>query len=218
MTAGEDPAEPADAPLDPGPDKGPERRCIASGRSGPKATRVRFVVGPDGVIVPDIHERLPGRGIWVSAAREAVEKAAKKGLFARAARARVRVNPDLAEDVETALLAQGRQLLGLARRAGVLVVGFEGVTKELRAGNVAALVEAADGAGDGRRKILGLARHRPGLTLVGVYSSHDLYLALGLQNVVHAALKPGRPAQRFVAEMQRLAGFRPRVPANWEWP
>ena len=131
-------------------DQESERRCIATGDSGPKCGLVRFVLGPDGMIWPDLGEKLPGRGIWVSADRSAIEKAAKKGLFARGAKAAVKVPDDLAEQVEAGLARRLVDLVSLARKAGQAVCGLEKTKAELVAGKAALLLQASDGSARGK--------------------------------------------------------------------
>jgi uncharacterized protein len=184
---------------------GPHRRCIVSGAVGPVECMIRFVVGPDGIIVPDLESRLPGRGIWLSARRDVVNTASAKGLFAKAARRKVTVPPDLGERIEGLLLRRCIELIGLARRAGQAVAGFEKVRGELKAGRGALLVAAADGAADGRDKLRALA---PALPLVAVLMTSELAEAFGRDRVVHAVLASGRLADRLLKEAGRLAGFR----------
>ena len=182
------------------------RRCLVTGESGDPGRLVRFVVGPDDRIVADVIGDLPGRGLWLTAARTVVDKAVAKGAFARAARRRVTVPADLADQVDRLLARRCLDFLGFARRAGEVVAGFEKVREWLDAGKVAVLVEARDGAADGRAKLARLGR---GLPVVALFTSTELSLALGRQNVVHAAVAPGRLAERFLAEIARLRGFRP---------
>jgi predicted RNA-binding protein YlxR (DUF448 family) len=177
---------------------------------------IRFVAGPDGWVIPDLAGRLPGRGLWVAADRSSVETAARRGLFSRAARAALRADPDLADQVERLLLRRLLEGLGLARRAGELVFGFEKVLAALSGGRAAWLIEALDGAVDGRRKILGAARKAsptPGLT--GLWTGEELSLALGGENVIHSAFLAGRGSDRWTWDVQRLSGFRPLVPDSW---
>jgi predicted RNA-binding protein YlxR (DUF448 family) len=195
---------------------GPERRCIVTGQVLPKDRLIRFVAGPDGVVVPDLAAVLPGRGLWVLAERAVVEKAALKGHFAKAARAQVKASPDLAARVEALLVRRMMADLGLARRSGVLVLGSDQVLRAL-AGKLppAALIDASDGAADGKRKIRALARGRGWQpVLIVALSSSELSLALGRVNVIHASLKPGRLAERLICDAARLGGFRPQAPVN----
>src|SRR6476469_2225779 len=102
-----------------------ERRAIETREVRDEAGLIRFVAGPDGAVVPDLARKLPGRGLWVAADRASVETAAKKGLFARAAKAKLSASPDLADQVEQLLRTRLLSALGLARKAGELVNGFE---------------------------------------------------------------------------------------------
>jgi predicted RNA-binding protein YlxR (DUF448 family) len=190
-----------------------ERRDIVSGEVADEALLVRFVAGRDGAVVPDLARKLPGRGFWVAAKREAVETAARKGLFARAAKARLTAAPDLADQVERLLAGRLLSGLGLARRAGDLILGFEKVLAAVAGGRAAWLVEASDGADDGRRKLLAAARKAPVQPrLLATFSSAELSLALGAPNVIHTAFLAGRGAERWTLDVERLAGFRPLFP------
>lgn len=182
----------------------PERRCIVEGKVKPVSELMRFAVSPQGDIVPDLDATLPGRGLWVSSRRDAVEEAAKKGRFAKAAKARVRADADLANLVEARLRVKCLDLLGLARRSGELIAGFEKVKAMLAADEAAVLLAATDGAADGREK---LARLASGLPVVTLFNVAELSTALGRENVVHAALSSGGLADRFLKECGRLAGF-----------
>ena len=182
-----------------------ERRCIVSGETQPQAGLVRFVVGPGDVIVPDLRGKLPGRGLWVSARRDLVETACAKNAFSRAARRKVSVPEGLPALIETQWVNGCLNLLGLARKAGDIVAGFEKVKSWLQSGEAAVLVTASDASPDGRRKLYGLAAGRPDVDL---FTSEQLSLALGRGNVVHAALRDGGLARRFVADVNMLAGYR----------
>jgi predicted RNA-binding protein YlxR (DUF448 family) len=196
---------------DAGPARQRGRRCIASRESLPRGELVRFVIGPGGEVVPDVAGRLPGRGVWLTADRSAISSAVAKGLFAKAARRRVEVGPDLPDLVEGMLARRCLDVLGLARRAGQLVAGFDQVADWLRRGEAAVLVSARDGAADGRRKLRALASALP---IVDVLDRHELGSAIGRDETVHAALSRGALARRLVDEAARLQGFRRRVPAD----
>ena len=193
-----------------------ERRDIVSGEVMDEARLIRFVAGPDGTVVPDLARKLPGRGLWVCAERASVETAARKGLFSRAAKAKLTAAPDLADQVESLLKRRLLSALGLARRGGDLTSGFEKVSAAITAGKAAWLIEASDGAADGRRKLRAVVRKQsrpPGL--IGVFSSTELGLALGLENVIHTAFLAGRAADRWAQDAYRLAGFCPLLPQSW---
>jgi len=193
-----------------------QRRDLVSGEVMPEGRLIRFVAGPDGAVTPDLARKLPGRGLWVVADRPSVETAARKGLFARAAKARLVATADLADQVQFLLLRRLLSGLGLARKAGDLTSGFEKVLSSVAAGKAAFIVEATDGAADGRRKILGAARKcAEPPRLVGLFSSDELGLALGGENVIHTAFLAGRGADRWASDVERLSGFHPLFPESW---
>jgi predicted RNA-binding protein YlxR (DUF448 family) len=178
---------------------------------------IRFVAAPDGSVAPDLARKLPGRGLWVAADRVSIETAAKKNLFSRAAKAPLKPAGDLAELVERLLIRRCLDQLGLARREGVLISGFEKAAAAIRSGKAAWLIEAADGSADGRGKLVALAKHQtPAPRICGAFSADDLSLALGLENAIHAVLLEGGRADRWTFEVERLAGFRPLTPPGWD--
>ena len=193
-----------------------ERRDIVSGEVMDEARLIRFVAGPDGAVVPDLARKLPGRGLWVAADRASVEAAQKKNLFARAAKAKLAAPGDLATQVEMLLKRRLLAGLGLARKAGELTSGFEKVSQAIASQKVAWLVEASDGAADGRRKLWAVARKQPRVPgLIGAFSAAELGLALGAENVIHTAFLAGRAADRWAQDVLRLSGFCPLLPESW---
>ena len=193
-----------------------ERRDVVTGEVMAEARLIRFVAGPDGAVVPDLARKLPGRGIWVAADRASVEAAARKNLFARSAKAPLKAPGGLADQVAALLRARLLNALGLARRAGDLTSGFEKVTSAISSGKAAWLIEASDGAADGRGKLLRLARHQsPPPGVLGVFTSAELGLALGGENVIHTAFLAGRASERWAEDVRRLEGFSPLLPEDW---
>ncbi len=187
----------------------PERRCIATGARGPKAGLIRFVVGPDGAVVPDLLDRLPGRGIWVAADRAVLDRAAKKGLFARAARQPVTVPEGMIESLEAAMARRVVELISLARKGGAAIAGFEKVKDWLTKGEAAVLVQAADGSARGKTKLWPPEPEEPGqTTFIGCLTAAELGLAFGREHVIHAALAAGGLTTRVVEDAARLAGLR----------
>ncbi|MBB05216.1 MAG: hypothetical protein CML03_06830 [Pseudooceanicola sp.] len=183
---------------------GPERKCIATGEVQPKNGLIRFVVSPESQIVPDVLEKLPGRGIWVSADREALDKAVAKKLFARAAKAPVTVPADLVAQVETQLVARVTGLLALARKSGDAVAGYERVKDWLGKDEADVLIQASDGSGRGKSKL-----STPfGGKFIGWLTADELGLAFGRETVIHAALGTGGLGKRVVEEAARLKGLR----------
>ena len=185
-------------------EKGPQRRCIVTGQVGPKEAMIRFVVGPDGQLVPDIEGRLPGRGMWLSAKRDVVNTAVAKAFFAKAARRKLEVPADLADRLEALLRRRCLDILGLARRAGEVVSGYDKVRAELKAGRGAVLLAARDGAEDGVSKIGALA---PKLPVVRSLTAAEMGAAFGRDHTVHGLLLKGRLAERLLMESARLAGI-----------
>lgn len=203
------------------------RRCIATRTPHPKDRLLRFAIDPDGVVVPDVDQRLPGRGLWLSPGRDMVEMAARKRLFARAARQQVIVPDDLADRIERLLTRRCLHLVGLARRAGQVVTGFEKVRSRLReaptAGPPAALMAARDGARDGQARLAALAAAVSGarggdsdagqkagiLPVVVGFDAAELGQPLGRDRAVHVALERGKLARLLLQSCDLLAGFRP---------
>ena len=199
-----------DEMCDDGRQDGRARRCIVTGEVLPEAALIRFVEGPEGEIVPDIAAKLPGRGLWVRAGRQILEKAVAKNHFSRAARKPLKVPADLVSRLEMLLARAMASDLGLARRSGNLILGFDQIVRAFEAKPPPALlIEASDGAADGRRKLLGAAfAHGQRPVVLDCLTSAELSLALGRENVVHAALKSGQLAERLQMNAGRLASLR----------
>lgn len=183
----------------------PERRCIATGESGATDLLIRFVLDPEGRLTPDLAERLPGRGVWLTADRALVDQAVKKRQFARGFRQPVEAPADLADRLEALLVRRLIEAVSLARKAGLAVNGFEKVRARLRSGPVAALLAASDGAEDGRAKLAALAGDAP---VIDVLTADELGQAFGRDAVVHASLDEGGASNRVIREARRLDGIR----------
>ncbi|MFQ5953544.1 MAG: RNA-binding protein [Kiloniellales bacterium] len=196
-----------------GKEREPLRRCIVTGAIARKAELLRFVVGPDDRLVPDMAGRLPGRGLWLSPSRNIVKRACAKAAFAKVARRAVRVPDDLDDRVERQLAGRLMDGLGLVRRAGQAVAGFEKVRAALRRGPVRVLFTAADASetalAKGRSLTAGQASGA--IDLVGCLSGAELGAAFGRDQVTHAAVRPGALAERLVGDAARLKGFRDTV-------
>jgi hypothetical protein len=186
-------------------DRGPHRRCIVSAAVQPRQQLVRFVVSPTGEIVPDVAQRLPGRGFWLSADRDMIDRACAKKVFAKAARAQVAVPGTLADDVERLLVHRCQELIGLARRARQAVCGYAQTREWLERGSAAVLLAACDGSEDQRQKMRGPAG---AVAVVGALSRDELGAAFGRDQVVHGVLAPGKLASGLLHEARRLEGLR----------
>ena len=180
------------------------RRCIVTRATLPKAVMLRFVVAPNGDLVFDAASTLPGRGLWLSAGRDVVESAVKRGIFAKAAKQRVAVTDRLADQIVASLETRVVDLLGLARRSGAALTGFEKVREILAAGRCAALIGASDGSVAERARLLN-GRKVPVFTPL---DSGRLGRAFGREAAIHVGLAPGRLAEMIATEAGRLAGMR----------
>jgi predicted RNA-binding protein YlxR (DUF448 family) len=193
---------------------GPQRTCIATRQARPVAELIRFVAAPDGTVVPDLRHRLPGRGVWVTANRDAVALAVKRNAFARALKAKVNASPDLPDQVERLLVAAARQSVSLANKAGLVVAGFSKVEAAIGRG-VAGILQASDAAPDGVRKLGQALRRRYGgdaatIPILTALESVELDLALGRSHVIHAALLDGPAARASIARCRAVELYRAR--------
>ncbi len=192
---------------------GPERTCVATRAVRPVDELVRFVAAPDGVVVPDLKRKLPGRGVWVCASRTAVAEAVRRKAFARGLKAPVKVDPDLAGLVERLLERDAREALSLANKAGLVVSGFSKVEAAVARGRLVAVVHARDAAPDGVRKIAQAVRRAQACgeaapPVVSALDSAQLDLALGRSHVIHAALLDGPAGRAALARFRALERYR----------
>lgn len=195
------------------PDRGPERSCIVTRAKGSPDGFIRFVVGPDRTVVPDLRCRLPGRGAWVTAERSKVEEAVKRKSFKRAFKSEVEVPPRLADMIDGLMEKDALQALSLANKAGLVVAGATKVEGSIGPKVPAALISASDGSADGVRKMEAAVRRLMGdeadsIARIRDFRSDQLDLALGRTNVIHAAVAGGTAAKGFVTRARRLARYR----------
>ena len=184
----------------------PERRCLVTRESLPVDRLVRFVVDPQGVVVPDVEGRLPGRGLWLRASRDTVNKACAGRVFAKAAREAASVETGLADRVERQLTRRCLDLVGLARRTGDAVAGFEKAKEFLRRRRPGLIFVASDGAEGARDRIAGAT---PAVPVVELLSSAELGAVFGRDRTVNVVVAEGGLAARLTVDCARLAGFRP---------
>ena len=195
---------------------GPGRQCIVTRESLPQDAMIRFVRSPDGVAVPDVAGKLPGRGAWVKADRKSVEEAEKRDSFSRAFKQKTPAAPGLADLVEQQLLQRCINYLGMSRKAGDVIIGFDQVRAYLRKDAPGILLEASDGSEDGRNKVhfLAKAMYETPKT-AGALSSAELGMAFGRPRVIHALLQRGPLCKAFETAYRRLSGFRPAPERDW---
>ncbi|WP_315920676.1 RNA-binding protein [Mesorhizobium sp. SP-1A] len=194
-----------------------DRTCIVTRKTAEPDDLIRFVVGPDSAVVPDLKRNLPGRGCWVSAQRLHVDKAAAKGHFARAFKRQVAVPPDLGAMVDRLLARAALGSLGLARKAGAVALGAAKVETTVRSGKAILVLHALEGAEDGIRKITQARRAMvhlggPAIPAYKLFAEAELGLALGGTNVIHAAVlatDAGRAALKRMVALDRYRGGSP---------
>jgi uncharacterized protein len=197
-------------------DRGPRpvertRMCVATRAVQPVSDLIRFVVGPDSEVVADVKSRLPGRGIWVTASRDALLEAIKRKAFARGFKREVRLPPDLVERTEGLLERAVLDALAIAGKAGLVATGFTKTETALEREDVIVLLHAAGAASDGTRKLDAASRRRRSEAppiVIGFLNAAQLDLALNRPNVVHAALLAGSASETFLARCRRLERFR----------
>ena len=198
--------------LDRGPRAGERTRmCAVTREIRPLSELIRFVVGPDGAAVPDVKTKLPGRGLWITASREALGEAIKRKVFGRGFKREVRLPPDLADQTERLLERAVLDALAIAGKAGSVAAGFAKTEAALEHEEVIAVLHAAGASADGVRKLQARAqRYRSGVppAEIGFLTTAQLDLALSRPNVVHAALLAGPASETFLARCRRLERFR----------
>ena len=214
-------------PIDQGSGKEPrsnDRRCVLTNDSGPRETLIRMVQGPDGTLVPDIAARLPGRGIWIRPDGEALDAAISDGRLHKAASRSLKcklprdaVSSDLGATIDGLLFRRCMDRLGLEQRAGNLVTGFDKIKAALgkkAMSQPALVVEATDGAEDGRRKLQAMIGDD--VPVVALFDREALSKALGRDNVVHVLLFESGGTEKLKADISRLLGLRGLAPLSKE--
>ncbi len=192
---------------------GPERLCAVTRQQHDARELIRFVLSPDGIVVPDLDKSLPGRGVWIGCDRKLVEKAIATHAFSKSLKTKAEAPADLADRVDGLILKRVAGTLSLANKAGLAIAGFEKVFATLEKGPVRAVLHGADAAADGRSKIdrkykaIQAERGLPA-NIVNVLTIEQMSLAIGRGSVVHAALTPGGLSDRFLEEAERLARYR----------
>jgi uncharacterized protein len=195
---------------------GGERLCVVSRQVKPVTEMIRFVVAPQGEVVPDLKRKLPGRGIWVTAARADLAEAVRRGAFARGFGRPVKIPDGFVEATERLLERSALDALAIAGKGRQAVTGFSKVETALVRGQVVAVLHAADAAADGVRKVEALRKQSESegrqIAVITLFTSGQLDLALGRPNVIHAALLAGPATETFIARSARLDRFRAGVP------
>ena len=195
---------------------GPVRQCAVTRERLAPDGLIRFVRSPDGMVVPDVFGKLPGRGAWVTADRSIIADSVENHIFSRAFKAQSQPIDNLMVEIERQLLQRCNGLLGMAKKSGVAVLGFDQVRAYIRKQEPGLLLEASDGAEDGRNKVHFLAKAiYEDVNVAGALSSAELGIAFGRQHVVHALLEYGSLADAFSVAYRRLIGFRAAPETGW---
>ena len=195
---------------------GPVRQCAVTREQHKPDALIRFVRSPDGIAVPDVTGKLPGRGAWIKAYRGTVEKGLKTDAFSRAFKTKTAPMENLCDEIERQLANRCTGLIGMAKKGGLAVVGFDQVRAYIRKDEPGWLLEASDGAKDGRNKVQFLAKAiYEDAKVAGALSSTELGMAFGREHVIHALLERGPLAKAFGVAYTRLTGFRPAPELEW---
>jgi predicted RNA-binding protein YlxR (DUF448 family) len=201
-----------DEVLDAGPRRaGTERLCIATGETKPVDALIRFVLGPDGAVVPDLRRKLPGRGVWLTASRQALATAVARKAFARGFKRDVIVTPELAVTTDRLMVQGALDALAICRKGGRVAAGFTKCQLALARERVVALLHASDAAPDGTGKLDAALRSREDaarIAVISAFESSQLDLALARSNVIHAALLAAPESETFLARAAQLERFR----------
>jgi len=209
------------AELDKRGHKSRERRCVARGEVRDPQVMIRFVVGPENTVFPDVLGKLPGRGVWVSSTREDLQIAIDKGGFKRGFKGSVSIPDTLAAQVETGLRRHTLSLIGMAKKSGKLFIGFDQVMVAARTDALGWRIEASDGAEGSRGKIRALAKavsreiELPLPQVIGCFTSAELGAVVGRETIIHCAVPHGRIAKSLGLSAKRLAGYTALVPEGW---
>jgi uncharacterized protein len=215
-------ARPDDIEADLGPRRaGTDRLCVVTREVKPIDAMIRFVLGPDGAVVPDLKRKLPGRGVWVTARQQSVRDAVSRGAFQRGFKSAALVSKDLPILVARLLERSVLDALAIANKAGEVIAGFAKVEAAVVSDPVVAIFHGSDAGADGVRKIAAALQRRIGegdngdhsgglqeIVKITSFTSAQLDLALGRTNVVHAALLAGRTSNTVLERWQVFDRFR----------
>ena len=201
--------------------KSRERKCVARNEVRDPQDMIRFVVGPENTVFPDVLGKLPGRGVWVSASRDDLATAIKNGGFKRGFKGNVTLPDDLAAQVEAGLRRHTLSLIGMAKKSGKLFIGFDQVMVAARSDALGWRIEASDGAEGSRGKIRTLAKavarevELPLPRVIGCFASAELGAVVGREAIIHCAVPHGRIAKSLGVSAKRLSGFVSLIPEGW---
>ena len=206
----ETPSETADLPK--GKRDAKTRMCVVTREDRPLDELIRIALSPENKLVPDLKSRLPGRGAWVCANRKIVEQAVAKGAFARSFKTAIVDADELPQLISTLLRRDAIARISLAKKAGGLVSGAAKVERQLAGRETTVLLHAHDGAADGKRKLAGsllsaFGEEAEKVKILTIFTTEELSLALGLENVIHAAIAGKRNGAGLISAVNRLEQY-----------
>lgn len=192
------------------------RQCAVTRESLPQDALIRFARSPDGIVVPDVSGKLPGRGVWITCDRSVVQKGLETGVFPRAFKSAAQPIDGLVDLLEQQLVQRCISVIGFARKGGHAISGYDQVRAALRKSKPGWLIEASDGSEDGRTKVHQLAKGLyKQVNTAGALTSAELGMAFGRGSVVHALIEHAPVSQSFALAYRRLTGFRAAPELEW---
>tara|TARA_A100001015_G_scaffold298340_1_gene380944 strand:+ start:1643 stop:2239 length:597 start_codon:yes stop_codon:yes gene_type:complete len=177
------------------------RKCAITGSLIKRKFLLRFVVSPDGSILPDLNQKLPGRGVWLTLDRAIIQKAIIKDVFSKTLRKKVLIPENLLANTIVLVKKYIVQKISLARKAGFAICGFDKVNSALKLGNVAILIQAIDGSHKEKNRLQKKIFHYDKTECL---QSFELGMAFGRDNVIHAAILNGRFVENIKYDITRL--------------
>ena len=189
------------------------RTCIVTKAEQSPDEMIRFVVGPDKQVFPDLQRKLPGRGVWVSAKRELLEQAVAKKLFARGFKDKVKAEDNLPQLVEDIMRQTSLQALAMTKKAGLVATGQAKAEAMIREGAALALLQASDAGTDGVKKLAAALKAQKvyeenETLLVDEFTSEELDKTLNGTNTMYVALLKGDASQKLIEMISRLMNYK----------
>lgn len=181
-----------------------QRFCLVTRERDKPENLIRFVLSPDGYIVPDLTERLPGKGMWLKADKNVLHKAIESRLFSRVMQCQVQIPENLLSMIKDGLRSKIKDTFGFARRAGQITYGFVKVREKISQGVAGLIIQATDGSEDEKKRLLSGVKYLP---VVAVFTTEELGMIFGREHVVHAAIDKGPFVNRMVNDHKRLSGL-----------
>lgn len=182
-----------------------ERRCIVTKENFHQDELLRFVLSPDNVITPDLDTALPGRGVWVSCSKDALQKAISNNLFSKSLKQKCTIPNDLVERVENILQQKCLKLISLSRRSGDCIIGFDKAYSQAQKSDIALYITASEANSSARRKLENAMGKDT--QVIDKWDSDTLSVQFGTENTNHVVVKPSGIANKFIKDYRKLCAF-----------